>query len=158
ASLGRAPAHTTPPRRLAPPRHDDPVMVAHRQNGRAVHRLEDLGGRRRAEARHQVRRLAAEQIHEARARVVVEQRAPPSLVHRHIPEAREMLRKRSAAVGDSVRSWRTCASVPRSGSSMKIFLRGPSLRSKITESQLAETISSAWGCRHMPPKYARVSF
>src|SRR5438093_502468 len=91
--------------------------------------------------------LAPEQVHEARVRVVVEDASPaaPRVHHcRHIPPLdREMLRSRSAAVGDSVRSWRTCASVPRSGSSMKIFFKGPSLRSKITESQLADTISSA---------------
>jgi hypothetical protein len=35
---------------------------------------------------------------------------------------------------------------------MKIFLRGPSLRSKITESQDADTTSSEYFCRHMPRK------
>src|SRR5262245_64849616 len=52
--------------------------------------------------------------------------------------------RRSAAVGDSAKSCRTCASVPRSGSSMKIFLSGPSLRSKITESHDADTTSSEY--------------
>src|SRR2546429_5065201 len=110
--------------------------------------------------RSQVWRLAPEQVHEARVRRVAEAAPAVARVHHrgHIPPLdREMLRSRSAAVGDSVRSWRTCASVPRSGSSMKIFFRGPSLRSKITESQLADTISSAYRCRHMPRKYARVS-
>ena len=54
--------------------------------------------------------------------------------------------------GDSSNSWRTWASVPRRGSSMKIFLRGPSLRSKITESQEADTTSSEYFCKHMPRK------
>ncbi len=55
-------------------------------------------------------------------------------------------------MADSSKSWRTWASVPRSGSSMKIFLSGPSLRSKITESQEAETTSSEYFCRHIPRK------
>src|SRR5438093_957062 len=140
--LDAAAGHLVAGGRLAVAGHDHAVTEAHRENGGAVHGL-DLGKGRRRPARNQVRRLAAQQVDEARVRIVAEQRTPALVAHGHIPAARAMLRSRSAAVGDSVSSWRTCASVPRSGSSMKIFLSGPSFRSKITESQLAETISSA---------------
>jgi len=137
-------------RRLTVARHDHALAVPEGEDGRAVghgHRAVDA----RREAREQVRRVTLEELHEAR-RGVVDERALPAAGRRivrgtskaHIPPlGREMFLRRSAAVGDSVRSCRTCASVPRSGSSMKIFLRGPSFRSKITESQLADTISSA---------------
>src|SRR5262249_26560601 len=128
--------------RLAIAGHDHAVAEADGEHRGAVDRLHDVGEPLRFVARNEMRRCAAQHIDEAGIRVVLEQR-PPALVHRHIPDAREMLRSRSAAVGDSVRSWRMCAFVLRSGSSMKIFFSGPSLKSKITESQLAETISSA---------------
>src|SRR5439155_7119786 len=92
-------------------------------------------------------RLPLQQLDEAgRGRLAERPRLDEaeSTLDAHTPAlGRAMFFSRSAAVGDSVRSCRTCASVPRSGSSMKIFFSGPSLRSKITESQLADTISSA---------------
>src|SRR6266545_1934397 len=132
---------------LAVAGHDHPIAVAEREYRRAVRNLGTAALRRGHGEQGGV--LPAQEVHEAGARVGVkagELGLPERIVsgeRHHTSElGRAMFRSRSAAVGDSIRSWRTCASVPRSGSSMKIFLRGPSFRSKITESQLAEAISS----------------
>src|SRR5256885_16075220 len=88
--------------------------------------------------------LFRSQVHEARVRIVVEDAVPPAALvdhPRHIPPLdREMLRSRSAAVGDSVRSWPTCASGPRTASGRNIFFRGPPFGGKVTESQLPATV------------------
>src|SRR5262249_50247102 len=141
----------------AAPGHDHAVTVAQGEHGGAM----GHAGSPRALLPTEIRGLGEKmgrglpkQIGEAR-RPVVEERLLPARVRRQghtSPAGLPRFRSRSPAVGDSAKSWRTCASVPRSDSSMKIFLRGPSLRSKITESQEAETTSSEYFCRHIPRK------
>src|SRR5262249_44531965 len=146
-----------PPARRAVARHDHAVPVAEGEYGGAV------GHARRSRALlpaeilglgQEMRCGLPQEISKAR-RSVVEERLLPARIRRQgdtSPAGLPRSRSRSPAVGDPAKSWRTCASVPRRGSSMKIFFRGPSLRSKITESQEAETTSSEYFCRHIPRK------
>src|SRR2546422_101007 len=109
--------------------------------------------RRLERPRKETGRNPTEQLGEAGGRVVEEGCLPGVAGHgQQSPPGLPRFLRRSAAVADSAKSCRTWASVPRSGSSMKIFLSGPSLRSKITESHEADTTSSEYFCRHMPRK------
>src|SRR4029453_5017978 len=131
--------------------HDDPVSIAKREHRGAVgnRRTPALVGRGFEHALKETRGNPTEEFGEAGIRVVEKGCLPGIAGHRQqSPPGLPRFLRRSAAVGDSAKSGRTWASVPRSGSSMKIFLSGPSLRSKITESQDADTTSSEYFCRH----------
>src|SRR5262249_26631467 len=140
--------------------HDHAVPIAQGEHGGAVRHRGDgvvlgatIGG-----AGQERRRGQTEQLAETHVRVVEEGAVPDLIRHgQSSPLGLPRFFRRSPAVAGSAKSWRTWASVPRSGSSMKIFLSGPSLRSKITESHDADTTSSEYFCRHIPRKYARVS-
>src|SRR5262245_20921151 len=135
--------------------HDDTVSLADREHRRAMGnwRCPAIIGLDLEHAGKEAGRNPAEQLGKTGIRVVEKSSLPGIAGHRQqSPPGLPRFLKRSAAVGDSAKSCRTWASVPRRGSSMKIFLSGPSLKSKITESHDADTTSSEYFCRHMPRK------